>query len=68
MTYLMSISHKEYQTITFSMNERDTKKTSNNCDAKNLCDTHLKDVYGRICTLAAIGPGCSYQRKSSLEL
>ncbi len=53
MTYLMSISHKEYQTITFSINERDTKNTSNNCDAKKLCDTHLKDVYGRICTLAA---------------
>jgi hypothetical protein len=41
--YLMSVSHKEYQTITFSMNDRDTKNTSNNCDAKNLCDSHLKD-------------------------
>jgi hypothetical protein len=37
MPYLMSVSHKEYQTITFSVNERDTKNTSDNCDAKNLC-------------------------------
>jgi len=41
MPYLMSVSHKEYQTITFSMNDRDTKNTSNNCDAKKTSVTAI---------------------------